>query len=177
MLSARFRPPSRSRAFRSERNCPPHTCLRAMRLRLLCFLREEGNPPFRAVPAAINIITRCNGSTAGSCFHKVKTAEAPFQSFLFVHKILFTAVLLMQNCKRTEDRIKCAKPSFTVRPSLEPSFLSPPFGIPDWSAERVLFSKVFMQVCLRTNDILQNFTFYRSRKELENVEFEETVVR
>ena len=46
-----------------------------------------------------------------------------------------------------------------------------PFGIPDWSAERVLFFKVFMQVCLRTNDILQNFTFYRSRKELENVEF------
>ena len=126
VLSARFRPLSRSRAFRSERNCPPHTCLRAMRLRLLCFLREEGNPPFRAVPALINIITRCNGSTAGSCFHKVKTAEAPFQSFLFVHKILFTAVLLMQNCKRTEDRIKCAKPSFTVRPSLEPSFLSPP---------------------------------------------------
>ena len=126
MLSARFRPLSRSRAFSSKRNCPPHTCLRAMRLRLLCFLREEGNPPFRAVPAAINIITRCNGSTAGSCFHKVKTAEAPFQSFLFVHKILFTAVLLMQNCKRTEDRIKCAKPSFTVRPSLEPSFLSPP---------------------------------------------------
>ena len=28
-----------------------------------------------------------------------------------------------------------------------------------------------MQVCLRTNDILQNFTFYWSRKELENVEF------
>ena len=55
-----------------------------------------------------------------------KTAKAPFQSFLFVHKILFTAVLLMQNCKRTEDWIKSAKPSFTVRPSLRPTFSFPP---------------------------------------------------
>ena len=78
-------------------------------LRPLCFIREEGKPPFRAVPAAINIITRCNGSTAGGSFHIVKTAKAPFQSFLFVHKILFTAVLLMQNCKRTANRIEAVK--------------------------------------------------------------------
>ena len=100
--------------------------LRGCPLRPLCFLREEGKPPFRAVPAAVNMITRCNGSTAGGSFHKVKTAEAAFQAFLFVHKILFTAVLVMQNCKRTEDWIKCAKPSFTVRPSLKPTFLSSP---------------------------------------------------
>ena len=70
------------------------------------------------MPAAENIVTRCNGFTAGCSFHKMKTAEAAFKTFSFVPKILFTAVLLMQNCKRTEDRIKCAKPSFTVRPSL-----------------------------------------------------------
>ena len=56
-------------------------------------LREGEETPFRAVPAAINIITRCNGSTAGCSFHFVKTAEAAFQSFLFVPKLLFTAVL------------------------------------------------------------------------------------
>ena len=84
-------------------------------LRPLCFIREEGKPPFRAVPAAINIITRCNGSTAGCCFHKVKTAEAPFQSFLFVHKILFTAVLLMQNCKRTVNQVMSVRQIHPVR--------------------------------------------------------------
>ena len=44
-----------------------------------------------------------------------KTAKAAFQSFLFIPKLLFTAVLLMQNCKRTEDQTISAKPFFTVR--------------------------------------------------------------
>ena len=77
--------------------------------------REREATPFRAVPAAVNMVTICNGSTAGGSFHKVKTAEAAFQSFLFVLKLLFTAVLLMQNCKRTEDRTKSVKPSYPVR--------------------------------------------------------------
>ena len=83
-------------------------------------------PPFRAVPAAENIVTRCNRFTAGSSFHKMKTAEAAFKTFSFVPKILFTAVLLMQNCKRTENRIKSVKPIFTVRPSLNPTLSFPP---------------------------------------------------
>ena len=62
-----------------------------------------------------------------------KTAEAAFQSFLFIPKILFTTVLLMQNCKRTEDQTISAKPFFTVRRGRQtklnhskPSFSRPP---------------------------------------------------
>ena len=82
------------------------------------------------MPAAINIITRCNGSTAGSCFHKVKTAEAPFQSFLFVPKLLFTAVLLMQNCKRTVNQVMSVNPNFSC-----PPFLALPEGLALWNPQ------------------------------------------
>ena len=78
------------------------------------------------MPAAENIVTRYNGFTAGCSFHNVKTAEAAFKMFSFIPKILFTAVLLMQNCKRTENRIKSVKPIFTVRPSLKPTLSFPP---------------------------------------------------
>ena len=46
------------------------------------------------MPAAENIVIRYNAFTAGYSFHKVKTA---FKAFSFVLKIVFSAVLLMQN--------------------------------------------------------------------------------
>ena len=60
----------------------------------------------------------------------------------------------MQNCKRTEDWIKSAKPSFTVRPSLRPTFSFPPcqraqpFGILNGQRRGCFVPNVFMQVCL-----------------------------
>ena len=50
--------------------------------------REREATPFRAMPAAENIVTRCNGFTAGCSFHKMKTAEAAFKTFSFVPKNL-----------------------------------------------------------------------------------------
>ena len=44
--------------------------------------REREATPFRAVPAAVNMVTICNGSTAAGSFHKVKTAEAAFLDIL-----------------------------------------------------------------------------------------------
>ena len=80
--------------------------------------REREATPFRAVPAAVNMVTICNGSTAGGSFHKVKTAEAAFQMFSFIPKILFTAVLLMQNCKRTVNQVMSVNPNFSCPPFL-----------------------------------------------------------
>ena len=54
-----------------------------------------------------------------------KTAEAAFQSLLFVPKLLFTAVLLMQNCKRTEDLVMSVNPNFFCPPLPETHFLLP----------------------------------------------------
>ena len=51
-------------------------------------VREREATPFRAVPAAENIVTRCNRFTAGSSFHNVKTAEAAFKMLSFVPKNL-----------------------------------------------------------------------------------------
>ena len=80
------------------------------------------------------MITRCNGSTAGGSFHKVKTAEAAFQAFSFVPKIPFNTSLRSANLKlavnqiyavrqslfcqpRTANQIISVKPSYPVRPA------------------------------------------------------------
>ena len=45
--------------------------------------------------------------------------------FSFIPKILFTAVLLMQNCKRTEDQVMSVNPNFFCPPFPETHSLLP----------------------------------------------------
>ena len=59
-----------------------------------------------------------------------KTAEAAFQMFSFIPKILFTAVLLMQNCKRTVNQVMSVNPNFSC-----PPFLALPEGLALWNPQ------------------------------------------
>ena len=77
-----------------------------------------------------------------------KTAEAAFQMFSFIPKILFTAVLLMQNCKRTVNQVMSVNPNFSCPPFLA-LLRGVPLRTPKRSTERVVLPKFLCKFAFR----------------------------